>query len=129
MSDAYVFVKGNAAEISLPDGATVNVKVKTNSSSPQTVKLTSKDGEVDQVFTGSGERNAVAGQTTITGQRQIFATFEYSAADGQASPGKLNSGGPYEIGTYNLMVIVGENGDDADYNDAILEFSWHTPKK
>ncbi|MFF2618024.1 hypothetical protein [Kitasatospora sp. NPDC058046] len=26
------------------------------------------------------------------------------------------------------MVLVAENGDDADYNDTILEFSWYTPK-
>jgi len=41
---------------------------------------------------------------------------------------KLNTGGPYLIGSYNLLIIVAENGDDSDYNDAILEFSWTTPK-
>ncbi|MFF0561331.1 fucose-binding lectin II [Streptomyces sp. NPDC004266] len=43
-------------------------------------------------------------------------------------PSKLNCGGPYDIGTYNLMVVVAENGDDGDYNDSILELSRHTSK-
>ncbi|GAB2699114.1 fucose-binding lectin II [Kitasatospora kifunensis] len=128
MSDAYAYISGNKAEISLPAGAKVTVKAKTNSTFTQTVKVTSKDGSVDLLFTGSGERNTFAGQETITGPSQLVATFEYSESDGSVKPSKLNSGGPYQIGAYNLMVIVAENGDDADYNDAILEFSWYTPK-
>ncbi|RGD56681.1 hypothetical protein DR950_01745 [Kitasatospora xanthocidica] len=128
MSDAYVFVKGNTAEISLPAGAKVAVKAKTNSSNAQKVQLTSKDGNVALSFSGSGERNAVIGQETITGQAGLTAVFEFASAEGDFRPSKLNSGGPYEIGAYNLMVLVAENGDDADYNDTILEFSWYTPK-
>ncbi|MFF2117053.1 fucose-binding lectin II [Kitasatospora sp. NPDC058184] len=128
MSDAYVLVKGNTAEISLPAGAQVTVKAKTNSSNVQKVQLTSKDGVVDLAFSGTGERNAVIGQQTITGQAGLTATFEFASAEGDFRPSKLNSGGPYEIGAYNLMVLVAENGDDADYNDTILEFSWYTPK-
>lgn len=43
-------------------------------------------------------------------------------------PSALNSGGPYRVGQYNLMVVVAENGDDVDYDDAVLEFSWYTPR-
>ncbi|MFD7450022.1 fucose-binding lectin II [Kitasatospora sp. NPDC059827] len=128
MSDAYVFVKDNKAEISLPDGAKVAIKAKTNSSFTQKVAVTSKDGEVDYLFTGTGERNTISGAETITGPRQLVATFEYSEADGNWKASKLNSGGPYDIGNYHLMVVVAENGDDADYNDAILELSWFTPR-
>lgn len=32
-------------------------------------------------------------------------------------------GGPYSIGVFNTAIIVAENGDDADYNDTILEFT------
>ncbi|MGW3182916.1 fucose-binding lectin II [Kitasatospora sp. NPDC001119] len=128
MSDAYVFAKGNTAEISLPAGAKVAVKAKTNSSNVQKVRLTSKDGVVDLAFSGTGEHNAVIGQQTITGQAGLTAVFEFSDGDGVFKPSRLNSGGPYEIGAYNLMVLVAENGDDADYNDTVLEFSWYTPK-
>ncbi|MFF3005041.1 fucose-binding lectin II [Kitasatospora sp. NPDC057940] len=129
MTDAYTFIKGNQAEIALPAGAQVAVKVKTNSKLLQSVKLTSKDGQVDQLFTGTGERNNIIGQTTLTGVSQLVATFEYGESEGALKPSRLNSGGPYDIGAYNLMVIVAENGDDADYNDTILEFSWYTPKQ
>ncbi|WP_181799525.1 fucose-binding lectin II [Kitasatospora acidiphila] len=128
MSDAYVYVNGNKAEISLPAGARITVKAKTNSSLVQKVSVTSKDRAVDYQFTGTGERNTVSGQETFTGPSQLSATFEYSDSAGVFKPSKLNSGGPYDIGSYHLMVIVAENGDDSDYNDAILEFSWHTPR-
>ncbi|WP_049650879.1 fucose-binding lectin II [Kitasatospora sp. MY 5-36] len=128
MSDAYVFAKGNTAEISLPAGAQVAVKAKTNSSNVQKVQLTSKDGVVDLAFSGTGEGNAPIGQSTVTGPAVLTAAFEFAAADGDFKPSKLNSGGPYTIGAYNLAVVVAENGDDADYNDTVLEFSWHTPK-
>ncbi|MFF2747380.1 fucose-binding lectin II [Kitasatospora sp. NPDC058048] len=128
MSDAYVYVKDNTAEISLPAGTQVTVKAKTNSSSVQQVRLTGQDGGVDLLFSGTGERNTVIGQETVTGQAGLKAVFEYAGADGVFRPSKLNSGGPYEIGNYNLLVVVAENGDDADYNDTVLEFSWFTSK-
>ncbi|MFE7532543.1 fucose-binding lectin II [Kitasatospora sp. NPDC057542] len=128
MSDAYVYVKDNTAEISLPADAKVTVKAKTNSSSTQQVRLTGKDGTVDLLFSGTGEHNTAIGQETITGPAVLTAVFEFAAADGAFRPSKLNSGGPYAIGNYNLLVVVAENGDDADYNDTILEFSWHTPR-
>ncbi|MFF2074763.1 fucose-binding lectin II [Kitasatospora sp. NPDC058162] len=128
MSNASVFVKDNKAEISLPAGAKVTIKAKTNSRFTQKISATSKDGAVDYLFTGTGEHNSVAGQTTITGPSQIVATFEFSEADGNWKASRLNSGGPYDIGNYHLLVVVAENGDDADFNDAILELSWYTPK-
>ncbi|MET8544746.1 hypothetical protein ABZW03_29495, partial [Kitasatospora sp. NPDC004799] len=103
MSDAYVFVRGNTAEISLPAAAEITVKAKTNASFAQQVKITSKDGGVDLSFSGSGERNTVIGQSTITGPALLTATFEYAEADGAFRPSTLNSGGPYAIGAYNLL--------------------------
>ncbi|MFB7666428.1 fucose-binding lectin II [Kitasatospora sp. NPDC056138] len=129
MSDAYVLLNGNTAEINLPAGTQVIVKAKSNSRFTQKLAVTSKDGGADYLFTGNGEHNAVIGQATITGVSQLQATFEYGDDGGAFRPSRLNSGGPYEIGSYNLMVIVAENGDDSDYNDAILEFSWYTPKQ
>ncbi|MFF7452978.1 fucose-binding lectin II [Kitasatospora sp. NPDC008115] len=130
MSDkAYAYVNGNNAEIYLPPGITAAVKVRTNSHLTQKVALTRNDGTVDHVFSGTGEHNTQIGTATVEGGESVLAaTFEYSSDDGAFKPSRLNSGGPYEIGTYNLLVIVAENGDDADYNDAILEFSWYTPR-
>ncbi|MFI5617927.1 fucose-binding lectin II [Streptomyces sp. NPDC051567] len=127
MADAHILIKGNTAQIGLPGGLPVHVKAKTSSRFIQTVKVTSADGSVDLRFTGSGERVSI-GDATITGQSQITATFEYNDSDGTTRPSALRSGGPYQIGSYNLMVVVAENGDDTDYNDSLLEFSWHTPR-
>ncbi|WP_329568598.1 fucose-binding lectin II [Kitasatospora sp. NBC_01266] len=128
MSDAYVLVNGDKAEVGFPAGAEVAVRVKTNSRRTQIIRVTSADGSVDQVFSGSGERG-LAGEATITGAVRLSATFEYHRTAGRgAMPSALNSGGPYRVGQYNLMVVVAENGDDVDYDDAVLEFSWYTPR-
>jgi hypothetical protein len=122
---------GNACEIDEPpDGVTVTIKVTTNSRHTQKITVTRND-EVLCVFAGSGERNAMTGQSTIVSnsRAKLQAKFEYQTdinAEWIKSR-QLKSGGPYTIGHYNLMVIVAENGDDGDYNDSILEFSWNTP--
>lgn len=119
---AYLYVKGNQAEVSLPAGASVQVRVKTNAKVAQRVRL------VDQEFTGAGEGNMVIGETVFTpsGKSPLTAVFEYAGDDGVFKPSSLKSGGPYEIGKYNLLIAVAENGDDSDYNDTVLEFSWYT---
>ncbi|MFI5940571.1 Helicase associated domain protein [Streptomyces uncialis] len=70
------------------------------------------------------------GTTTLTrpNSSPLQGTFTYSDGGESGKPSKLNNGGPYSIGTYNMLIIVAENGDDSDYNDAIIEFSWHTPR-
>ncbi|XXT15683.1 fucose-binding lectin II [Sorangium sp. So ce429] len=125
-------LNGNTCEINeLPDGVTVTIKVTTNSRHTQKVTVTRND-EVLSVFAGSGERNAMTGQSTIvaSSRAKLQARFEYQTdinAEWLKSS-QLKSGGPYTIGNYNLLVIVAENGDDSDYNDSIVEFSWITPK-
>ncbi|WP_437923885.1 fucose-binding lectin II [Sorangium sp. So ce291] len=125
-------LNGNTCEIDeLPDGVTVTIKVTTNSRHTQKVTVTRND-EVLSVFAGSGERNAMTGQSTIvaSSRAKLQAKFEYQTdinAEWLKSS-QLKSGGPYTIGNYNLLVIVAENGDDSDYNDSIVEFSWITPK-
>ncbi|WP_437752340.1 fucose-binding lectin II [Sorangium sp. So ce1389] len=125
-------LNGNTCEIDeLPDGVTVTIKVTTNSRHTQKVTVTRND-EVLSVFAGSGERNAMTGQSTIvaSSRAKLQAKFEYQTdinAEWLKSS-QLKSGGPYTIGNYNLLVIVAENGDDSDYNDSIVEFSWITPR-
>ena len=121
-------VQGNTAQVSLPTATTVTVRAKTNSSLTQTVTVTSPDGTVNLQFTGTGEHSTPIGNATITGQSQVTATFAYTDASGNTIASKLNTGGPYTIGAYNQLLVVAENGDDTDYNDAIIEFSWTTPR-
>ncbi|MFJ8729190.1 fucose-binding lectin II [Streptomyces bauhiniae] len=125
---AYLTARGNEAEVFLPAGTTVQVRAKTNAKATQKVRLATKDGAVNEEFTGTGERNTIIGETTVTpGEKFLLnAVFEYAGDDGVFQPSSLRWGGPYEIGKYNLLVAVAENGDDSDYNDTILEFSWYT---
>ncbi|AUX31300.1 MULTISPECIES: fucose-binding lectin II [Sorangium] len=124
-------LNGNTCEIDeLPDGVTVTIKVTTNSRHTQRITVTRND-EVLCVFAGSGERNAMTGQSTIVAnsRAKLQVKFEYQTdinAEWLKSR-QLKSGGPYTIGSYNLLVIVAENGDDSDYNDSVLELSWSTP--
>lgn len=125
-------LNGNTCEIDeLPDGVTVTIRATTNSRHTQKITVTRND-EVLCAFTGSGERNAMTGQSTIvaSSRAKLRATFEYQTdinAEWRKSS-QLKSGGPYTVGNHNFMVIVAENGDDNDYNDSVLEFNWTTPR-
>lgn len=123
----YVFIKDNKAEVYISPGVEVKVKAKTNSEKIQKITLKNKNNKVDYVYTGSGEKTNIGDNTIINSDNIFYVSLEYSN-DGVFKPSKIKSGGPYEIGNYNLMVIVAENGDDTDYNDSILEFSWYTKK-
>eukprot|EP00026_Physarum_polycephalum_P018987 Phypoly_transcript_20800.p1 GENE.Phypoly_transcript_20800~~Phypoly_transcript_20800.p1 ORF type:complete len:204 (+),score=23.23 Phypoly_transcript_20800:33-614(+) len=126
---ASATVNVNKAEIKLPK-VPINVRVRTNSSFLQKVKVQSASKNIDTTFSGKGENNLSAGVQNFTGDGTVItAVFDYVDNSGKTVPSQaLNAGGPYNIGSYNLLVIVAENGDDADFNDAILEFSWKTPK-
>ncbi|WP_437730522.1 fucose-binding lectin II [Sorangium sp. So ce1335] len=125
-------LNGNTCEIDeLPDGVTVTIRATTNSRHTQKITVTRND-EVLCAFAGSGERNAMTGQSTIVSnaRAKLRATFEYQTdinAEWQKSR-QLKAGGPYTIGNYNILVIVAENGDDSDYNDSIIELSWNTSR-
>lgn len=125
-------LNGHICEINeLPDGVFVAVKAATNSRYTQRVTLVRND-EVLCSFTGSGERNAMTGQSIIVGnaRAKLLAKFEYRTdINGEwIQSSQLKAGGPYTVGSYNVLVVVAENGDDNDCNDSILEFSWITPR-
>ncbi len=70
---------GNACEIDEPpDGVTVTIKVTTNSRHTQKITVTRND-EVLCVFAGSGERDAMTGQSTVVSnsRAKLQAKFEY----------------------------------------------------
>ena len=127
MQEASVFIRNNVAEISLPANVDVTVRAKTNSKAPQRMTLKSKGGAVNLAFSGGGEKT-ILGESQVRFDSIATATFEFSDGSGAWKPSKLQSGGPYPIGNFNMLAVVAENGDDADYNDSILELSWYTPQ-
>lgn len=120
MADAYITIKGNEAEINLPADTKVSVRVRVNSSNFQTVEL--HMAERGFQCGGSGE-NQLIQQIEIEGETKLFAKFRHSKGGSQRSS-TLHSEGPTALGNYNLMLLSAEDGDDADNNDAVMEFSW-----
>ncbi|KAK9440045.1 Calcium-mediated lectin [Metarhizium brunneum] len=125
-NETSVQVTGNVAEINFGDDWTPqHLKVKTNSKSVQNVHIKVDDQEFQ--VSGSGERNNLIFDRQLDKPcKKISATFTYQAANGDKLASKLNFGGPYDIGRYKTINVVAENGDDADYNDAIFEISGYS---
>lgn len=116
-------IKKNTITIdALPKDTDVTLKVKTNSKLPQRVTI-KRNGVVEKIFSGTGEKNTIQGEHTLISNGVLEATFEYQKQE-QWLPAALESGGPYNIGQYRMLVVVSESSDDSDYNDAILELSW-----
>jgi Fucose-binding lectin II (PA-IIL) len=123
---ADVVISGNLATINLVGATAVSVNAKTNSALTQQVTLTDKSGAINFVFTGSGEHNTTIGMATFDVNSIMQASFVYAKPDGTWANSALRSGGPYAVGSLNMIVIVAENGDDTDYNDCVLQFNWRT---
>jgi len=95
-----------------------------NSANTQRVTLNDSNGNPLYTFTGSGERAAI-GNAAVANPGGLTATLEYSGDGGVTWNDSLTqAGGPYGIGSSGFYLIVGENGDDADYNDVVLQFGW-----
>ncbi|OAA34127.1 Calcium-mediated lectin [Metarhizium rileyi] len=127
-NNTSVQTTGNVAEINLGgDWASQSLKLKTNSKFVQNVRIKVDDQEFEA--SGSGEGNNLIFQRKLDAPcKNISATFEYQTENGEKRQSKLNSGGPYDIGSYKLLVVVAENGDDADYNDAVFEISGYSKR-
>jgi Fucose-binding lectin II (PA-IIL) len=119
----YPMVSGNVATIIFPPNTAIQVTATTNSPLAQQVTITDNNA-VNLVFTGSGERTMI-GQSTFSTSSPVQATFTYQSTLNQGWLNSvLNSGGPYVIGRSGFLLVVAENGDDTDYNDCVLQFSW-----
>lgn len=111
----------------LPLGA-ATVDVKANSRFNHKVTITRKAGPAIEV-TGTGERTALLRSTSLDGSGldELTIVVETEKDGGWVRP-QLRSGGPYEIGTLSMLVVVAEAGDDSDFNDVIVTFNWRLPR-
>jgi hypothetical protein len=69
--------------------------------------------------------------STFFRERAFPAAFECAGPGGSARPTKsLTVGGPLTVGEcYGMLFVLAENGDDADFDDAVLQFAWSTRKR
>ncbi|KAK5989667.1 hypothetical protein PT974_07922 [Cladobotryum mycophilum] len=117
MSSTTATINGNKVTIK-SDGQIFRViRITANSSRVQHVKLTA-DGK-SQEFSGSGEHELIG--NLVLDSPVTSAELELTYDDDK--PSKLSKGGPYAIGGHNILTIVGENGDDQDYDDTVIQFS------
>ncbi len=106
--------------------ANANLTVTTNTGNTERVTINDSAGNTLYTFTGSGERNVI-GNVAFANPGALTATLTYSADGGATwNASQTQTGGPYSIGSANFYLIVGENGDDSDYNDIVLQFNWRS---
>jgi hypothetical protein len=119
---AAPLITDNIADISIQASKPVTVSVTTNSPTTQTVTFI-RGGQTIYCFSGAGERNLI-GSAQMNDSSRFQAKFEFQPKGGALSKSALRTGGPYSIGSTNFLIVVAENGDDADYNDVVVQFSW-----
>jgi hypothetical protein len=113
-----ISVSQNVATISLPKGWATNVavEVKSNSSLDQHVEL-DIDG-TKKTIKGTGEQASLETLSLPEGTSKLVATFSHGS---DKKPSELQHGGPWDIGTMQLLMVLAENGDDEDFNDVVLQ--------
>jgi hypothetical protein len=109
------------AKIGLPNNVSVSGTITANSSFTQKVTLFTDSKEL-YVFEGRGERVLLGSL-----QNQFDSPFKVKVEHQEGDKwlgSSLRTGGPYSIGSSNFLIVVAESGDDSDYNDIVVQFSW-----
>ncbi len=120
---ASVTINGNVAQVVFSTSKKIGMTVTTNSGNQQQV-VASDGGSVNLTFSGTGQHNVI-GQSSFTTNSTLQVTFQYmDPASGAFSNSRVEAGGPYQMGNTNFLAVLAENGDDSDYNDAIVNFTW-----
>ncbi|WP_375494507.1 fucose-binding lectin II [uncultured Nostoc sp.] len=109
------------AKIGLPNNVSVSGTITAHSSFTQKVTLFTDSQEL-YVFEGRGERVLIGSL-----QNQFDSPFQVKVEHQEGDKwlgSSLRTGGPYSIGSSNFLIVVAESGDDSDYNDIVVQFSW-----
>jgi hypothetical protein len=123
-----------------PPSTTIYVTALANAALTQTVTITPPSGQA-AVFTGSGEGNVAMFLSTqgflSTGSGQ--PNFRTGSSSGTYKVQLSSSQGPENVqfsactsawssgATANVLMVVGEDASDADFNDGVTLFMWYTP--
>jgi hypothetical protein len=76
---------------------------------------------------GSGERNNIISSFSLDPSASTL-TATFTSGDNRKPAASMHTGGPYAIGAYMTMLVLAEDGDDADCNDTILEIKGYAPR-
>ena len=120
--------------IYLPLNTYINVRGFTNAAFMQQVTIIDENNNT-HVMTGSGEHDApmqngsYAFTTPSTAKSPMgfqLSVTVLSQQNGQWTPSQVISG-KTSLMYYNLALVVSEDYNDNDWNDAVVQFSWWTP--
>mgnify|MGYP001422086150 CR=1 FL=1 len=127
---------------SFPPNTTIYVQSLANAALTQTVTIAPPSG-TSAVFSGSGEGNVSMKLTAqgflspgSTGGQPFFKTGSGSSAytvtikssNGAENVQYSQSTSSWSSGaTANVLMVVGEDATDQDFNDAVVLFTWFTP--
>ena len=112
---------GNKATYTFgPDGGRPKqYNISSDSSRKQfvTVKV-DEQAEKEHQIVGNGTKNEAV--LLPIDARQVVFTFNYEA-DGKKKPSEVQTGGPWVFAGVQVGAIASENGDDVDFNDAVVQ--------
>ncbi|MFI5776353.1 fucose-binding lectin II [Nocardia sp. NPDC051570] len=110
--------------VNLPTSSSASSTVTATSNAAATQRVTISDNNGNQLdqFVGSGQRSQIGAAQLSGNAFQVL--LEYSTDGTTWNTSATRVGGPYVIGSSGFAIVVGENGDDSDYNDAVLQFAW-----
>ena len=115
-----VSISGNEATVNFADdGKAKRYTFTSNSGFRQIISTKVDDGTATEVQ-GAGEKAWNADVTLPHETKKVVFAFSVETG-GKKQASRLNVGGPYEIGPMQIAIIVAENGDDADFNDAVVQ--------
>lgn len=124
----------DSVNVYLPLNTYVSVRGFTNAAFLQQATVIQEDG-TQTVMSGSGEHNAPMENGDFSIQTpdsssspagyKVTITIE-SQQSGTWQPSSVTSG-QISVMYYNTAVVVSEDYQDQDWNDAVVQFSWWTP--
>lgn len=114
-------VSGNEATVILADAEELNKQytITSNSSRKQIISVKVDSGSAtEHQITGEGTKNEAV--VLPKSAKKVVFTLSYES-DGKKKPSEVKAGGPYFIGLLQVAAIASENGDDVDFNDAVVQ--------
>ena len=115
-------VSGNEATIvfATAEGLNKQYTITSNSSRKQIISAKVDDGSAtEHQITGGGTKNQAV--VLPKSAKKVVLTLSYES-DCKKNPSELKTGGPYFFGLVQIAAVTAENGDDTDYNDAVVQF-------
>ncbi|MDQ3951353.1 MAG: fucose-binding lectin II [Actinomycetota bacterium] len=122
----------NSTVVVLPFSTSVNVRAVTNATLNQQVIVQPESGQAT-TWTGTGEGDHQIGATTIQtpasgkNPRGYGVTVQVNSwINGQWTPSNVLQGS-CGVMYYNAVLVASEDYVDADWNDAVVFFTWWEP--